>query len=1016
MLARLLGHPHVRVGDTWTDLPGSKPALLLTVLLLRGEWITRDQLAETLFPGLPQSQARTNLRVCLSRAAALPWAAGLEVQKHRLRLQAETDVAQLRRALRDGDTEQVAHLYAPLLQGLSLAQLPGLAEHFEAESRALHAECVGALTRAAAQRRAAGDTRGALRLLELVLSLDPLAEDTARRALDLCHDLRERERGLKLYAALRRALHDAGAEPLPATQALAAALGRQPLRALPGTLRQADLLAGRDREAAHLAGAMPGVALLSGPAGMGKTTLLRHALPGARRLPAQEGLQHVPYHPLLPQLRREPPSVGPYREDLARLLPDLYPDVVPAPLDPGVGRVRLLEALSRALLDSGAPLILDDAQWADDATLDWLAYAAGRPGGGLVVAYRSDEPSEALRRTLTHLERQAVTHLRLEPLDPAALAAWLRALGGETAPLLGAWLAEHSGGTPLYVLEHLRALFEAGVLRAAPGGWQVMGPLPDDASWPPPPQLQALVQRRLARLSRPAQQVLAALSLAPDASEDTLAEVLGQPLGEVLDALDAATAAAFLQEGRLHDLQRRAVSAALPGPRRQLLHRQLAEHLSRRDPHDPALIRHWTQAGLPQRAWPARAAHAANLLGGGRVEAAAHEWRALLTELPAGHPLEAPAHLQLGRALFWQDLHVSESHLRAALDLIEWGQHGPDDLLKLETLLALAELTVYQGRGQEAEMLLKRALALATGPLAARALPPALHRALTELRVEVGFRRGQYDDARALIRAEPHPWPLLMTLDALGDFFAGHFQACAARMTELLAAHPVLAHQNAMEADIGLCLLLSGQPDRAREVLQQGLNRADLGPHMHALMLTHLGHAALATGQLTEADAHLNRALALADDLGSLTYRADILHRLSLSREQAGDRRGALERAGEAARCVREVSDPYRELYITAAHAGLLAAHGDAAQAQALLDACALRADTPPLALAAYHRARALLHHAQGDAPLAAQHARHEAALCRTHGMTPLTALLPELPRTSTADHGEDRGRAAGTG
>ncbi|OOV14333.1 AAA family ATPase [Deinococcus sp. LM3] len=1012
MLARLLGHPHVRVGDTWTDLPGSKPALLLTVLLLRSEWITRDQLAEMLFPGLPQSQARTNLRVCLSRATALPWAAGLEVQKHRLRLQVDTDVAELRRALQAGDCERVAQLYAPLLQGLSLAQLPGLAEHFEAEGRALHAECVDALTRAAARHRASGDTRGALRLLERVLSLDPLAEDTTRRALELCHDLHERERGLKLYAALRRALHDAGAEPLPATQDLAAALGRQPVRALPGTLRRADLLAGRDCEAAQLAAALPGVALMSGPAGMGKTTLLRHVLPGARYLSAQEGLQHVPYHPLLPQLRREPPSLGPYREDLARLLPDLYPDVVPAPFDPGVGQVRLLEALSRALLDGGPPLILDDAQWADDATLDWLAYAADRPGDGLVVAFRSDEPSDALRRALTHLERQATTYLHLEPLDPAALGAWLGALGGEGTPYLGGlcdWLAEHSGGTPLYALEHLRALFEAGVLRAAPGGWQLRGPLPDAGSWPPAPQLQALVQRRLARLSRPAQQVLAALSLAPDATEDTLAEVLGQPLGAVLDALDAAAAAAFLQEGRLHDLLRRAVSAALPVARRQLLHRQLAEHLSRRDPHDPALIRHWTQAGLPQRAWPARAAHAANLLGGGRVEAAAHEWRALLGELPAGHPLEAPAHLQLGRALFWQDLHVSEAHLRAALDLIEWGQHGPDDLLKLEALLALAELTVYEGRGQEAEEFLNRALTLATGPL-----PPALHRTLTELRVEVGFRRGQYDAARALIRAEPHPWPLLMTLDALGDFFAGHFQACAQRMTGLLDTYPVLAHQNAMEADIGLCLLLSGQPDRAREVLRRGLARTDLGPHMHALMLTHLGHAALAAGQLAEADMHLKHALTLADDLGSLTYRADILHRLSLLREQAGDRQGALDQADKAARCVREVSDPYREVYIMATHAGLLAAHGDTAQARALLDGCALQADTPPLARAAYHRARALLHHAQGDAPLTAQHTRHEEALCRTYGMTPLTALLPDVPRTFTTDPEEDRGTAAG--
>lgn len=1001
----LLGSPHALVAGASVALPASKPSLLLIYLLLVGEWVTRDMLAELLFPQVDPSASRANLRVLLTRAGGLPWAQGLQVERSRVRFAAQTDVQEFLEAVQAGRHAQAIAQYQPLLSGFALEGVPELAAFFEDERRRLQVRYVQALVGEAQTLRAGGQPRQALTLLERALTADPLGEDALQAALALCLQVQDRERGLKLYAQFRRVLHaEAGVEPLAATQALMRELGAPasaaPTVSLPEALRAATLFIGREAEVARLQRALPGRVILAGEAGMGKSTLLRRALPEAQFLTCQEGLSHVPYHPLVAWLRQHPPPVlGPYDEDLARLLPDLYPHLTPGPFDPQVGKLRLLEALTRAL--QGGAVVLDDAQWADPATLEWLTFLRNRPEVSLVLAYRSEERSPALKGVLRILEEGALT-LPLAPLSAGTLGDWLAQLTGQgrEPQAFAAWLSRHSGGNPLYALETLRSLFESGVLRADQGGWHTIfdDSTRDYEELPPPPKLQALIAGRTGRLSAQAQQVLAALSLYPQATPDFLTELLGFQELEVLSALEEAEAAAFVRQGQFaHDLLRQSVALGLSAARRRHLHRRIAEHLEGQaleSVESSVLAWHWQQAGQPQRAWPARYGHALQLAERGQYDAALAEWRALLGELPPGHALEVGARIKLGRTLFWQDMPEGETHLQAALDLIEWGQHGPADLLKLETLVALAEVKLYHGQGARAEALLEDALSLAqTLPH----LPEDLRRYLIESRVEVGFRRGQYARTRAFIAEQRHSWPLLATQAALGEFYAGNPTACAREMTRLLAAHPELRHQNAMEADIGLCHLIHGDLPAAAAVLEAGLAQPDQGLHMQALMLTHLGLVKLVLAEPAQAEALLRRAWQIAEGLGAVSYQADILHRQAALRLVQGRLDEALLLISRSHELIQQVGDPYRLVYITCTYAALLCLAGRPDQAEPLLDGCDIQPDTPPQSLLYHHVARANLHHLRGEHEQVQRHLAEEARLCQMHGMVPLV-LLRLLP------------------
>src|SRR5690606_583124 len=130
---------------------------------------------------------------------------------------------------------------------------------------------------------------------------------------------------------------------------------------LPAPLRSPRLV-GREAERAVLRRASTPLVVVAGAPGSGKSRLLRETFEKASFCGASEGLEQVPYHPLAGLVRERleaAAGLGSYVEDLARLVPEVAPDLTPAPLEADLAKVRLAEALARFVEAAGQPLVID---------------------------------------------------------------------------------------------------------------------------------------------------------------------------------------------------------------------------------------------------------------------------------------------------------------------------------------------------------------------------------------------------------------------------------------------------------------------------------------------------------------------------------------------------------------------------------------------------------------------------------------------------------------------------------
>jgi DNA-binding CsgD family transcriptional regulator len=118
------------------------------------------------------------------------------------------------------------------------------------------------------------------------------------------------------------------------------------------------------------------------------------------------------------------------------------------------------------LAATGPVLIaVDDAHWADEPSLRWLAYLAPRLEGlaaGMLVAMRQGDPA-AVRAPLAAVRAQAAAVLQPALLSEQAVSAVVHAAagGGASDELCGA-VYTACGGNPLYLAELLRAAEASG--------------------------------------------------------------------------------------------------------------------------------------------------------------------------------------------------------------------------------------------------------------------------------------------------------------------------------------------------------------------------------------------------------------------------------------------------------------------------------------------------------------------------------------------------------------------------
>jgi signal transduction histidine kinase len=348
--------------------------------------------------------------------------------------------------------------------------------------------------------------------------------------------------------------------------------------------------------------------IISAPAGMGKSRLLREArllaqLEGVRSFQGQ-CLDHksAPYLPLSSALA---PLVELHPPDPAAPFHLLFPELPPPRrrLDPRREKRQLFSTvadwLRMAAKQAPLALLIEDLHWADHATVELLNFLIPALQGVPVLiglTYRSDElPSDSpLRQCLS--ESYAV-QLALSPLDAAARAGMIEGILG--APILTEGLFEVvgrlAGGNPFYISEALRLFIEEGWLEFRDGGWHLRAGI---SEVPVPETIEASLLRRFSRLPDEVQGVAQLAAVLGDPFQpDLLAAVAGVP-GDRLDAaLDLLVERQFIcqrEEGYWfqHARTREAIDRAIPPEVAPSLHRAVAEALERSGKAPAALLAH----------------------------------------------------------------------------------------------------------------------------------------------------------------------------------------------------------------------------------------------------------------------------------------------------------------------------------------------------------------------------------------------------------------------------------------
>jgi DNA-binding SARP family transcriptional activator len=610
----------------------------------RGEHVSKDALAEALWPRRAPSDPVANLEVLVSRARRALGDATLLLTgpggyafspDPRCRLDAEELLAALelgRERSRQGDLAGALSEFDRAVGrwgGEPLAE--DLYEDWSVPFRArLHEAYEAALEGGAEAALAVGDPRRAVELAGMAAFREPLRESSALLLVRALAAAGDRAGALEAFERFRtRLAEELGLDPSEEASALQASVlrgdavgpgavsveGPAPLApepVLPFVDRVQELSVALDRanRVVHVAG----------PSGSGKSRFLDEV---ARRagVPVLRACAFPPE-------RDEPWSLARsvLREALAldalaaRSLPELSAaallDVLPELADLREGRRAMVDRQSRralavegarALLETaagdGAMLLLDDAQWADETSLFVLAAASARVESlGLVVATRSEEvrESDPSASFLDELRRGgSLTEIELGRLPGEALES----LAGDSVVVRA--IEEETTAMPLVVAEVLRLLEERGALGAETSGRRrPLRPIAEDeAREAARSGERRALEARVSRLGERERLALTALAaLGREASAATVGAAVGADPAAALAALDALTHAGLARLGDrgwapVHDAIAEVVTSSTEPGRRVLVHAALAGFLEEQGAEPSEVAAHLEGAG-----------------------------------------------------------------------------------------------------------------------------------------------------------------------------------------------------------------------------------------------------------------------------------------------------------------------------------------------------------------------------------------------------------------------------------
>ena len=544
--------------------------------------------------------------------------------------------------------EAATHYRGDFLAGFGLRDSVAFDDWQLLEAESLRREFGSVLERLVRGYGALGRWQQAIDQCHRWISLDPMHEPGHRRLMQIYAWNGQRSAALRQYRDCVRILdEELSVPPLPETTALYQAIieGAENTppeigddwRVLTGDIRPAPpaptqqiaapaarftsgrfALVGREKPLAVLssiyARATTGqLVVIEGEAGIGKTRLAEEFVQqatcqGAATVAARcyEGDARLAYGPIVDALRaaltapeqadRLAALPAIWLSELRRLTPEvaaLHPGLLPATdLDGPGAQARFFEAIAQAFLAALAGtvpgvLLLDDVQWADEATLDVLAFLTRRLRGQpllLLTTLRSEQSAAAdkMQRLLAECGRSGHgAALLLELLGPDDVGQLMaQADLGDLPEGSTERLYQETEGLPLFVVEYLAGV-NSGELAATGETWEL------------PRGVRQVLQARVNAVNDVGRQLLtAAAVIGRSFAFDTLRSVSGRSEEETVGGLEAVAAVGLIRELRAndqaaaeprydfaHEQLRRVIYEEISLARRRLLHRRAAEAL-----------------------------------------------------------------------------------------------------------------------------------------------------------------------------------------------------------------------------------------------------------------------------------------------------------------------------------------------------------------------------------------------------------------------------------------------------